>query len=40
MLEEDENVEQLVNHSLTPELRDELFINYRQLFFKRVLAFG
>jgi hypothetical protein len=40
LLEEEENVEHLVNRNLTPELRDELFINYRQLFFKKVLLFG
>jgi hypothetical protein len=40
LLHEEENAEQLVNKNLTPELREELFINYRQLFFKKVLLFG
>jgi len=40
LLDEDNNVEKLVYGNLTPELREELFLNYRQLFFKKILLFG
>lgn len=40
LLDEENNVENLVYANLTPELREELFLNYRQLFFKKILLFG
>ena len=40
LLEEEDDVEKLVYNNLTEELREELFLNYRQQFFKKVLLFG
>lgn len=40
LLDEEDDVEKLVYNNLTEELREELFLNYRQQFFKKVLLFG
>ena len=40
LLDEDDNVEKLVYNNLTESLREELFLNYRQQFFKKILIFG
>ena len=40
LLGEDDNVEKLVYNNLTESLREELFLNYRQQFFKKILIFG
>lgn len=40
LLDQEDDVEKLVYKNLTEELREELFLNYRQQFFKKISLFG